>query len=54
MSYVLRLHAELTKNRATQSFAQLLIAMPWKRRLFAVQVDLSVLRAFYEPRPQAR
>jgi len=36
MSFVLRLHTELTKNRATQTFAKLLIAMPWKRLLFAI------------------
>ena len=54
MSFVLQLHPELTKDRATQPFAKLLIAMPWKRRLFAVQVDLGVLRTFNEPRTQAR
>jgi hypothetical protein len=54
MSTVFRVHAELTQDRAPQSLADLLIAVAWKGRLLAVQVDLRVLRPFDKLRTKSR
>jgi hypothetical protein len=46
------LHAELAEDCVAQALSDFLIAVPGKRCLFAVQVDLRVLSAFNELRTE--